>query len=615
MNKRSLIAGVLSVCLMLAMLPAAFAVEQGEANITPQTTMKELRENPSIKGSGYYTYCREMLPIESLYWQNKTLAQYAKPELVEDCAQAMNLVVENYNNGVQVTWQIYTPEEIEANPSLGGAQLFYYPASTPGGKYALVVPGNGNGVTSEMEEGGSAAYQLHEMGYTVFVLRYRSFLAASDNAPLQDLGRAVQLITENADKFQVQSENYALVCFSAGGQLGGLFANREIGYGNYPVPKPGVLLLSYPFVDFTYGKLAYHVLIDPGTREWRYYMTSLAEAVTDDYPPVYFWYGKDDQVLALMGFEKQGPALEQALETHEVPHKVTVYNHAPHSIGTGRGTESVNSCVAGMNYLIETYNAGTQITYKLFSPEEIAQDASRDRAELYYFPAEQPGAKYAVVLSGNALFYSGEMRGGVSTAWELHQQGYAVFALRYRIGLDATDNAPLEDLGRAIQFITANAQQFGVQTEDYALVGYSSGGQIAGIFGGKELGYPNYGVPKPGALLLAYPINNFYETKPLYHVLLDTDALERRYYDYNISDCVDADYPPTYFWYGQDDILLIAFNYWQQGPALRKALETYGVPYKESVYRHAPHGVGIGEGTDAEGWVQEAIAFWEEQCA
>lgn len=147
MNKRSLIAGVLSVCLMLAMLPAAFAVEQGEANITPQTTMKELRENPSIKGSGYYTYCREMLPIESLYWQNKTLAQYAKPELVEDCAQAMNLVVENYNNGVQVTWQIYTPEEIEANPSLGGAQLFYYPASTPGGKYALVVPGNGNGVT------------------------------------------------------------------------------------------------------------------------------------------------------------------------------------------------------------------------------------------------------------------------------------------------------------------------------------------------------------------------------------------------------------------------------------------------------------------------------------
>ena len=45
-----------------------------------------------------------------------------------------------------------------------------------------------------------------------------------------------------------------------------------------------------------------------------------------------------------MGFEKQGPALEQALETHEVPHKVTVYNHAPHSIGTGRGRGLGEGC-------------------------------------------------------------------------------------------------------------------------------------------------------------------------------------------------------------------------------------------------------------------------------
>ena len=179
------------------------------------------------------------------------------------------------------------------------------------------------------------------------------------------------------------------------------------------------------------------------------------------------------------------------------------------------GKQSVNSCVAGMNFIIETYNAGTQITYKLFTPEEIAQDKSRDHVELYYFPAEQPNAKYAVVLSGNALFYSGEMRGGVSTAWELHQRGYAVFALRYRIGKEAKDNAPLEDLGRAIQFITANAETFGVRTEDYALLGYSSGGQITGVFCSKELGYRNYNVPKPGVLLLVYPINNFYEAKPI----------------------------------------------------------------------------------------------------
>ena len=119
------------------------------------------------------------------------------------------------------------------------------------------------------------------------------------------------------------------------------------------------------------------------------------------------------------------------------------------------GSGSAASCAAGLNLLIQNYESGTRITYKLYSPEEIAAQPSRDHAELYYFPADTPNARYAVVLSGNALYYSGELRGGVSTAWELHEQGYAVFVLRYRIGREAGNNAPMDDLGRAIQFITA----------------------------------------------------------------------------------------------------------------------------------------------------------------
>ena len=254
-------------------------------------------------------------------------------------------------------------------------------------------------------------------------------------------------------------------------------------------------------------------------------------------------------------------------------------------------------------------------TVTIFTPEEIAQDKSRDHVELYYFPAEQPNAKYAVVLSGNALFYSGEMRGGVSTAWELHQRGYAVFALRYRIGKEAKDNAPLEDLGRAIQFITANAETFGVRTEDYALLGYSSGGQITGVFCGKELGYRNYNVPKPGALLLAYPINDFNEARPFYRLVRDSAVCATRYYDNTISGSVDADYPPTYFWYGKNDNTLKLLIYSEQGPALEKALTESGVPHQRTVYNNAAHGIGLGYGTDAEGWLDAAAAFWEAQTA
>ena len=50
-----------------------------------------------------------------------------------------------------------------------------------------------------------------------------------------------------------------------------------------------------------------------------------------------------------------------------------------------------------------------------------------------------------------------------------------------------------------------------------------------------------------------------------------------------------------------------------QGPALSKALAAHGVPYKEVVYDHVAHGIGLGRGTAADGWLDEAAAFWEEQ--
>ena len=76
-----------------------------------------------------------------------------------------------------------------------------------------MVPGNGGNTTAELNEGASIANQLHELGYAAFVLRYRSFLNASDNAPLYDIANAVKYLTENADQFGVQRENYALMGF------------------------------------------------------------------------------------------------------------------------------------------------------------------------------------------------------------------------------------------------------------------------------------------------------------------------------------------------------------------------------------------------------------------
>lgn len=269
----------------------------------------------------------------------------------------------------------------------------------------------------------------------------------------------------------------------------------------------------------------------------------------------------------------------------------------------------------GLNYLIRQYNAGRQVTYPLYTAEEIAQEPSRDGVELYYLPAEgeQAHSKYVLVIGGNAILVSAELREGVSTAWNLHEMGYPTFVLRYRIGFAAGNNAPLEDVTRAVQYITAHAEQFGVQAEDYAIVSYSSGAQIAGQFASDAYGYANYGLPKPGAMLFGYPVNNFNISRPVYHAMLDGCTWNQRYYDRTIAGLITPNYPPTYHWCGRNDLSLASLDWSAQCPVLEEALVRNGVPHIYHVYRNAPHAVAAGKGTDAEGWLTEAVAFWEEQ--
>lgn len=325
----------LVLCLQLSAAAA-------EPEITPQMTLREIRANTAIQGSGIMTYARDKSAAQQLYWQDKRLDQYMNASSVRAAVDALNLVIENYNAGVQVTHGIYTQEEVAAEPEKGGVELYYFPAQNAQGstRYALVIPGNALSRTAEISEGFPAAYELNRMGYTVFVLRYRTWQQMDNNAPIEDLGRAVQYITAHAQELGVRPEGYALVGFSSGGQIAGMFGGRRYGWSNFGVPKPGALLLGYPVNNFTVVSPAYHLTIDCGAPESRYYDYSISGQVDADYPPVWFWYGKNDLTLQLLGYCKQGPALQKALEASGVPYRCTVYDNAPHGISVGDGTDA-----------------------------------------------------------------------------------------------------------------------------------------------------------------------------------------------------------------------------------------------------------------------------------
>ena len=173
----------------------AFAAEYGEPDITPQTTMGEIRSNPSILGAGVWTYSKEQnLPGTEDWCNDQTLEKYVSSHVAQDCADGLNLLIRNYNAGVQITYKLYSEQEIAEDSSRNNAEFYYYPASTPDAKYALVLSGNIFNRTAELKECISTAYQLHQKGYAVFVMRYRAYPDNDNNGPIEDIARAVKYI-------------------------------------------------------------------------------------------------------------------------------------------------------------------------------------------------------------------------------------------------------------------------------------------------------------------------------------------------------------------------------------------------------------------------------------
>ena len=47
--------------------------------VTAETTMAQLRANPAIQGTGYYTYCHEMTPLMVECWKNTSIRLVPSP--------------------------------------------------------------------------------------------------------------------------------------------------------------------------------------------------------------------------------------------------------------------------------------------------------------------------------------------------------------------------------------------------------------------------------------------------------------------------------------------------------------------------------------------------------
>ena len=144
------------------------------------------------------------------------------------------------------------------------------------------------------------------------------------------------------------------------------------------------------------------------------------------------------------------------------------------------------------------------------------------------------------------------------------------------------DNVDPNKTIEIINYFKQNAEQLKVNMEDYSLWGGSAGGRMAawlGTYGPAAFGGDN--LPRPSAIITQYTgLNEFSKNDP-----------------------------PTYACLGDKD----GNAYWKTMQERLNILNSLGVDTEFHVYEGLRHGFGLGTGTVAEGWINDAVAFWEKQ--
>lgn len=235
----------------------------------------------------------------------------------------------------------------------------------------------------------------------------------------------------------------------------------------------------------------------------------------------------------------------------------------------------IEKTVEILNYLHSQSAKGEKIFYNIYSSDEMKADPSKADTGIFVFKGKE-GNPFAIANAGGGFAYVGAMHDSFPHSLELCRAGYTAFALIYR------PDDPYNDLARAITFIQENSEILGVEKSNYSLWGGSAGARMAATLG--NLAYlrqltGDADIPQASAVIMQY-----------------TGYSSVSKYD-----------PPTYNCVGSSD----GIAPWRTMQNRLDRLSAMGIPTEFHVYEGLGHGFGIGTGTVAEGWVNDAINFWK----
>ncbi len=171
----------------------------------------------------------------------------------------------------------------------------------------LIIPGGAYQYCSD-REGEPVAFEYLKAGFQAFVLRYTVRTEWPD--PLNDYERAMELIRDRADEWNLYADKIAVIGFSAGGHLAACAVTLARN-------KPAAGILGYAAIDSADGVLKN--------------APDASAHVDGKTAPCFLFATRTDQLVSC----RNTIDFSRALADHGVCFESHIYSHGPHGLVTG----------------------------------------------------------------------------------------------------------------------------------------------------------------------------------------------------------------------------------------------------------------------------------------
>ncbi|MBR2584654.1 MAG: alpha/beta hydrolase [Thermoguttaceae bacterium] len=203
---------------------------------------------------------------------------------------------------------------------------------------------------------------------------------------------------------------------------------------------------------------------------------------------------------------------------------------------------------------------------------------------------------------------------GYDIARWLNDNGIAGFVLEYRLPA-GRETVPLADAQRAIRFVRANAEKYGVDPNKIGIIGFSAGGHLASTAathfdaGKADAADPIERVScRPDFAILIYPVILFGDQSTYLGTqnnLLGKDQTQEKIDYFSNEKQVSPETPPVLLAHAVDDVVVPIEN----SRAFARAMQQYNLPYVLVELPDGNHGLNGYKGSSWDMWQALAVPW------